>query len=108
MVESTLISPDNTWALWAILTGIAALSIYLEQTYPWASKITGAIIGLVIAMALANFKIIPTDAPTYDMVWDYVVPLALPMLLFNANIKKIWKESGRMVVIFSERTLTIL
>lgn len=59
-------------------------------------------------MALANFKIIPTDAPTYDMVWDYVVPLALPMLLFNANIKKIWKESGRMVVIFSERTLTIL
>lgn len=100
MVESTLISPDNTWALWAILTGIAALSIYLEQTYPWASKITGAIIGLVIAMALANFKIIPTDTPTYDMVWDYVVPLALPMLLFSANIKKIWKESGRIVVIF--------
>lgn len=100
MVESTLISPDNTWALWAVLTGIAALSIYLEQTYPWASKVTGAIIGLVIAMALANFKIIPTDAPTYDMVWDYVVPLALPMLLFNANIKKIWKESGRMVAIF--------
>lgn len=100
MVESTLISPDNTWALWAILTGIAALSIYLEQTYPWASKVTGAIIGLVIAMALANFKIIPTDTPTYDMVWDYVVPLALPMLLFSANIKKIWKESGRIVVIF--------
>ncbi|WP_246119240.1 DUF819 family protein [Anaerosalibacter massiliensis] len=100
MMNSSLISPENTWALWAILAGIAALSIYLEQTYQWASKVTGAIIGLVIAMALANFKIIPTDTPTYDMVWDYVVPLALPMLLFNANIKKIWKESGRMVIIF--------
>lgn len=100
MVNGTLISPENTWALWAILAGIAALSIYLEQTYQWASKVTGAIIGLIGAMLLANFKIIPTDAPTYDMVWDYVVPLALPMLLFNANIKKIWKESGRMVVIF--------
>ncbi len=97
---STLFSPDNSWALWTILVGTAALSIYLEQTYKWASKITGAIIGLVIAMALANFRIIPTDAPTFDVVWDYVVPLAIPLLLFNANIKKIWRESGRMMVIF--------
>ena len=94
------ISPDNTWALWTILVGIAALSIYLEQTYKWASKITGAIIGLIIAMVLANIKIIPTDAPTYDAVWGYVVPLAIPLLLFNANIKKIWRESGRIMIIF--------
>lgn len=96
----SFISPDNTWALWSILIGIAALSIYLEQTYTWASKVTGAIIGLVIAMALANFNVIPTDAPTYDAVWEYVVPLAIPLLLFNANIKKIWRESGRILVMF--------
>lgn len=97
---STLFSAENSWALWTILIGIAAISIYLEQTYKWASKITGAIIGLVIAMVLANFKVIPTDAPTYDVVWGYVVPLAIPLLLFNANIKKIWRESGRLMVIF--------
>lgn len=100
MTSASLISPENTWALWAILTGIAALSIWLEQNYKWASKVTGAIIGLVCAMILANLKIIPTDAPTYDNVWGYVVPLALPMLLYNANIKKIWKDSGRVVAIF--------
>lgn len=97
---STFISPDNTWALWSILVGIAAISIYLEQTYEWASKVTGAIIGLVMAMILSNLKIIPTDSPTYDAVWDYVVPLAIPLLLFNANIKKIWRESGRVMLIF--------
>lgn len=97
---STLISADNTWALWTILVGIAAISIYLEQTYKWASKITGAIIGLLGAMLLANFKVIPTDAPTYDAVWGYVVPLGIPLLLFNANIKKIWRESGRIMVVF--------
>lgn len=96
----TLINADNTWALWTILVGIAAVSIYLEQTYKWASKITGAIIGLIIAMVLANFKVIPTDAPTYDAVWGYVVPLGIPLLLFNANIKKIWRESGRIMIIF--------
>jgi uncharacterized membrane protein len=97
---NTLISADNAWALWSILIGIAALSIYLEQNYSWASKVTGAIIGLVLAMFLANIRVIPTSAPTYDIVWGYVVPLAIPLLLFNANIKKIWKESGRIMIMF--------
>jgi uncharacterized membrane protein len=97
---STLISVDNTWALWAILTGIAALSIYLEQNYAWASKITGCVIGLVLAMLLSNFKVIPLDAPTYDNVWGYVVPLAIPLLLYKADVRKIWKESGRILGIF--------
>lgn len=96
----SLISADNSWALWAILVSIAAVSIYLEQTYKWASKVTGAIIGLILAMFLANIRVIPTEAATYDIVWGYVVPLGIPLLLFNANIKKIWRESGRMLVIF--------
>ena len=96
----TLISADNVWALWAVLTGIAAFSIWAEQKYQWASKVTGCVLALAIAMLFSNLKIIPVDAPTYDQVWDYVVPLAIPMLLFNANLKKIWKESGRLLVIY--------
>jgi len=79
----TLISADNVWALWAVLTGIAAFSIWAEQKYQWASKVTGCVLALAIAMLFSNLKIIPVDAPTYDQVWDYVVPLAIPMLLFN-------------------------
>lgn len=97
---STLISADNMWALWAILTVIAAFSIWLEQKYAWANKVTGCVIALILAMALANFRIIPVDAPTYDAVWSYVVPLAIPLLLYNANIRRIWKESGRLLAIF--------
>jgi len=97
---STFISPENTWVLWAILTGWAAMSIYLEQKYQWAAKVSGAIIALVGAMILSNLKIIPTDAPAYNQVWGYVVPLAIPLLLFQTNIKKIWHESGRMLIIF--------
>lgn len=97
---NTLISADNTWALWAILTGFAALSIYLEQKYKWANKITGCVLALLFMMILSNLKIIPTDAPTYDNVWGYVVPLAIPLLLYKANVKKIWKDSGRILGIY--------
>ena len=96
----TLISADNTWALFAILVVIAALAIWMEQKYKWAGKVTGCVIALIGAMILSNIRVIPTDAPAYDFVWSYVVPLAVPLLLFNANVKKIWKESGRVLVIY--------
>jgi uncharacterized membrane protein len=95
-----IIQPDETWILWAFLAGWAGISIYLEQKYDWASKISGAIIALVGAMLLANFNVIPTESPVYDTVWSYVVPLAIPLLLFQSNILKIWNESGRLLLIF--------
>lgn len=99
-MENSLIKSDDIWLLWAFLAGWAAVSIYLEQHYKWASKVSGAIIALVGAMILANLQVIPLQSPAYDTVWNYVVPLAIPLLLFKANIKKIWNESGRLLFIF--------
>ena len=96
----SLISADNYWALWAVVVGFATLSIVLEQKYKWASAISGVIIALVYAMTLSNLNIIPTSAPVYDIVWDYAVPLAIPLLLIKCNIKKIFKESGKILIIF--------
>lgn len=95
----TLIAKDDTWILWAIIIVWATVSIFLEQKYQWASTISGAIIALVGAMLLSNFKIIPTESPVYDTVWDYAVPISIP-LLFSSNILKIWKESRRLLYIF--------
>lgn len=99
-MENSLISPDDTWVLWMFLTGWAAVSIYLEQRFTWASKISGAIIALIGAVVLSNLSIIPRESSVYDAVWDYVVPLSIPLLLFQANIGEIWRKSGRVLVIF--------
>lgn len=95
-----LISADNHWLLLTVVTSAAALSIYLEKRYKWASVISGAVIALIFALLLSNFNIIPTDAPVYDVVWGYVVPLSIPLLLFKTNIRNVWKESSRMLGIF--------
>ena len=86
--------------LFAILVVIAAVSIRLEQRFLWAAKVSACVLCLVFAMALANIRVIPADAPAYDFVWTYLVPLAIPFLLFQADFRKIWKESGRMFGIF--------
>ena len=99
--RESLIAADDTWALLALLCGAVAFAIYLEQTYNWASKISGAIIALLIALAASNLSIIPTACPLYDdIVWGYAVPLGIPLLLLQCNMKKIWRETGRMMVIF--------
>ena len=46
MILNAFINKDETWLLWAILVGIAAISIFLEQRYQFAAKLTGAIIAL--------------------------------------------------------------
>ena len=97
----TLIAADNDWALLAILFGATFVAIFLEQKYKWASKISGAIITLVIAIILVNTRVIPASAPVFDdIVWGYAVPMAIPLLLLNTNIRKIGKESGRFLFIF--------
>ena len=78
-----------------------AVSVYLEQTYAWASRISGAVIALIFALVLVNTNIIPPHAELYDdIVWGYVVPIAIPLLLLQTNMVKIWRETGRLLVIF--------
>ena len=99
-MNHSLISADNTWALFAILAAIATLAVYPEQKTRIGSKLTGCVMALIFAMVLSNTGIIPLDAAAYDFVWSYIIPLAIPMLLFNADVKRIGRESGRLLIIY--------
>ncbi len=101
MLGQTLIGPDNTIALLAVMCLGVAFSIWLEQKYNWASKVSGAIIALILAMVMANLGIIPIHCVLYDdIVWGVVVPVGIPLLLLQCNLKKIWSQTGRMLTIF--------
>lgn len=101
MLTTSLIHSDNTMALMAITLGWVAFTIYAEQKWQWASKVSGVMIALAGAMLFSNLGIIPTSAVWFDdIVWGYVVPLAIPLLLLQCNIKKIWIESGRLLIIY--------
>ena len=97
----TWIAPDQHWALLAVLFASTALTIWLEQKFRWAAKIGGAVLTLVIAVALVNLNVIPSSAPVFDdVVWGYAVPLAIPLLLLDSNVRRIRRETGRFLLIF--------
>jgi uncharacterized membrane protein len=99
-LEQTLIKADDYVTLWGIIVVLASASIFLEQRYALAAKISGAIVALIGAIILSNTGIIPTASPVYDAVWTFIIPLAIPLLLFHVKIKRIWQESGRLLIIF--------
>lgn len=97
----TLISPEQTPALMAISCGWVAFTIYAEQKWAWAEKLSGCMVALLGAMLLTNLRIIPTSAPWFDEgIWNYAVPLAIPLLLLQCDIRKIFRESGRLFLLF--------
>ncbi len=99
--RDTLVAADDTWTLLFVLVAGVAAAIFLEQKYAWASKVSGAIIALIMALVLSNLGIIPIHSVLYDdIIWGYAVPIGIPLLLLQCNMKKIWKETGRMMVVF--------
>lgn len=99
MFEQSLISENNSWMLLAILFISAAFGFWAEKT-KWGSKLSAMVVALLSTFLLSNLSIIPSAAPAYDMVWSYIVPLAIPLLLFNANLKKILRDAGRTLIAF--------
>ena len=44
--------------------------------------------------------VVPHASPTYDQVNHVILPLAVPLLLFGANLRVVFKSTGRLVPLF--------
>jgi uncharacterized membrane protein len=95
-----LIPPENDWALWAVLLAAGAFGLWAETTR-WGARLSGAVIAIGVAFVLSNLGVIPSSAPVYDVVWSFLVPLAIPLLLFSADLKRILREAGPTLVAFA-------
>lgn len=72
------------------------LQVSIWKKYKWAAKVTGPVLALLGAILLSNIKVIPMESSSYDFIWEYVVPISLPLLLLKANLFKIFKSTGSM------------
>ncbi|MFT5575205.1 MAG: putative membrane protein [Bermanella sp.] len=94
----TLFSPDNDFGLLAIILALVALGIAMESR-PRIGQF-GVIFIILFPALLSAFNVLPRGASVYGMVVNDFVPLSLPMLLFQADLRRIWRESGRVIIAF--------
>lgn len=96
-----IIAPDNSFALWGALFAIVVLGLLAERHSRIGRRLTGAVIIILSGTAASNLGLIPAAAPAYDMVWSQGVPIAVCLLLFDADLKRIFRESGRVLIAFA-------
>jgi uncharacterized membrane protein len=83
----------------AALFIIAGLGFLGEKTRI-GSHLTGAVIAILVAITAANLGIIPHSAPAYGFVFSYIVPVLIPLFLFQADLRKILFETTRTTMAF--------
>ncbi len=102
----SFLSPEQVIPLTAVLVVLATFGFHAETTRI-GRKMSGALIILVLAVILSNIGLIPHSAPVYDTVGSLLVPVAIPMLLFRADLKMVLLEIGPMLKSFIASAIVI-
>lgn len=95
----TFIAADNHLGVFAAIMTLAALSFLLERTR-LGRQLTGTVMVILAAILAANLKLIPHSAPTYSFIFTYLVPMLIPLFLFQADLRRLWREASRTTLAF--------
>ncbi|CAI9092282.1 OLC1v1027479C1 [Oldenlandia corymbosa var. corymbosa] len=94
-----IISPQDHWGAWTALFATGAFGIWSERTRI-GSALSGALVSTLIGLAFSNLGIIPCEAPAYKVVLDTLLPLAVPLLLFRADMRRVIRSTGTLLLAF--------
>lgn len=91
--------PEYHIVLLFILIGCAYIG-FLSETIPYLSRVSGVFVTMLLASFLSNTRVIPHQAPIYDIIWQYFIPLSVPFILVRVHLKTIVAQSGRAFTAF--------
>ena len=95
-----LVQPSNAWGVWAAIFCASTFGLWGNKQR-WGAKLGGAsLLSALFALALSNFGVIPNHAPAYDAVVAFLLPLAVPLLLLTADLRRVLTCTGRVLWCF--------
>lgn len=94
-----IISPQDQWGTWTALFATGAFGIWSEKT-KIGSALSGALVSTLVGLAASNLGIIASEAPAYDVVLGFLLPLAVPLLLYRADMRRVLRSTGTLLLAF--------
>ncbi|XP_073273360.1 uncharacterized protein [Primulina huaijiensis] len=62
--------------------------------------LSGALVSTLIGLVASNLGIIASEAPAYKVVLEYLMPLAVPLLLYRADMNRVMRSTGNLLLAF--------
>lgn len=87
------------WGVWTVLLGAAAGGLVANRTRVGAA-LSPPIVTTLATLALANLGLLPAAHPAYVLATKVLVPLAVPLLLFAADLRRVARDTGRLLPAF--------
>ncbi|KAK1399504.1 putative membrane protein YjcL [Heracleum sosnowskyi] len=94
-----LISPTDQWGNWTSLFAVGAFGIWSEKT-KIGSSLSGALVSTLVGLAASNLGVVSCEAPAYNIVLEYLLPLAVPLLLYRADLRRVIQSTGTLLLAF--------
>ena len=89
----------GTWQVWAVLSTLATFGVFAEKT-DIGSTLSSPITTMIASLILSNIGIIPSSSSVYNVINKFLLPLAIPLLLLDADLRKCIKVTGRLLYAF--------
>ncbi|KAK2653970.1 hypothetical protein Ddye_013826 [Dipteronia dyeriana] len=99
LISGPLISPHDKWGMWTALFATSAFGIWSEKTKV-GKTVSGAIVSILIGLAASNLGLVSCESPAYSVVLEFLLPLAVPLLLFRADLRRIVQSTGTLLLAF--------
>ncbi|KAK6135256.1 hypothetical protein DH2020_030999 [Rehmannia glutinosa] len=64
------------------------------------SALSGALVSTLVGLAASNLGIIASEAPAYNVVLNFLLPLAVPLLLYRADMRRVIRSTGTLLLAF--------
>ncbi len=100
----SLIPAEQHFAVFTAILVLSAMAFASERTVV-GQKITGTVVVILLAIVAANIGLIPHSAPAYSFIFSYVVPMLIPLFLFQADVRRLAREASRTTAAFLVATL---
>lgn len=100
----SLIPAEQHFAVFTAILVLSAMAFASERTVV-GQKITGTVVVILLAIAAANIGLIPHSAPAYGFIFSYVVPMLIPLFLFQADVRRLARDASRTTAAFLVATL---
>lgn len=94
-----MIDSNNILAMSAIVMCLTWLGFVVDASR-LGKAMPGVVVILVGGLALSNVRITPFSSPVSDFVGQYIVAAAIPLLMIKADLRRIFVESGRVMLGF--------
>ncbi|CAF2378935.1 unnamed protein product [Brassica napus] len=98
-LNTPLISGNDEWGTWTALFATGAFGLWSEKTKV-GSAVSGALVSTLIGLAASNLGVISSDSPAFAVVLNFLLPLAVPLLLFRADLRRVVQSTGKLLLAF--------